>query len=89
MVHSQKKKAFFRRSLNEKQGSFHVFPGDREEQIRGDREGERDTEGEGERESWGEDVNGQRMLSVKTVHTNGAVLAQPGEDLWARCPILL
>lgn len=36
-----------------------------------------------------EDVNGQRMLSVKTVHTNGAVLAARGEDLWARCPILL
>lgn len=46
---------------------------------------ERETEGE----SWGEDVNGQRMLSVKTVHTNGAVLAEHGEDLWARCPILL
>lgn len=34
-----------------------------------------------ERESWREDVNGQRMLSVKTVHTNGAVLAEQGEDL--------
>lgn len=42
-----------------------------------------------ERESWREDVNGQRMLSVKTVHTNGAVLAEQGEDLWARCPRLL
>lgn len=32
--------------------------------------------GEGE---LGEDVNGQRMLSVKTVHTNGAVLAEQGK----------
>lgn len=59
-------------------GSVNVFPGDRAGQIRGRL-----------RESWGEDVNGQRMLSVKTVHTNGAVLAEQGEDLWARCPILL
>lgn len=58
--------------------SVNVFPGDKSWADKGRL-----------RESWGEDVNGQRMLSVKTVHTNGAVLAEQGEDLWARCPILL
>lgn len=31
--------------------------------------------------SCGGDVNGQRMLSVKTVHTNDAVLVGQEEDL--------